>query len=63
MVSFAPPSGRTTSVPTRGAAGVIIYSDPYDDAKKLAGEHVEISGKKFTKPGVASIVVSGTKAQ
>ena len=37
--------------------------DPYDDAKKLAGEHAEISGKKFTKQGVASIVVSAAKGQ
>ncbi|MBI3786516.1 MAG: hypothetical protein HY270_24265 [Deltaproteobacteria bacterium] len=38
-------------------------SDPYDQAKKLAGEHAEITGKKFVKQGVASIVVSGAKAQ
>ncbi|HVM95440.1 MAG TPA: hypothetical protein VMT89_03575 [Candidatus Acidoferrales bacterium] len=38
-------------------------SDPYDQAKKLAGEHAEISGKKFVKQGVASIVVGGVKAQ
>ena len=35
--------------------------DPYDAAKKLAGEHAEINGKKFSKQGVASIVVSGAK--
>jgi len=35
--------------------------DPYDDAKKLAGERAEISGKKFNKQGVSSIVVGGTK--
>jgi len=35
--------------------------DPYDAAKKLAGERAEISGKKFSKQGVASIVVSGAK--
>jgi hypothetical protein len=35
--------------------------DPYDDAKKLAGERAEISGKKYNKQGVASIVVGGTK--
>jgi hypothetical protein len=35
--------------------------DPYDAAKKLAGEHAEISGRKFNKQGVASIVVSGAK--
>ena len=38
-------------------------SDPYDQAKKLAGEHAEVSGKKFIKQGVASIVVGGVKAQ
>ncbi len=35
--------------------------DPYDDAKKLAGERAEISGKKFSKQGVASIVVGSVK--
>ena len=35
--------------------------DPYDAAKKLAGEHAEISGKKFNKQGVASIVVNSAK--
>jgi len=38
-------------------------SDPYDAARKLAGERAEISGKKFNKQGVASIVVSGVKGQ
>ncbi len=37
-------------------------SDPYDAARKLAGERAEVTGKKFTKPGVASIVVEGAKA-
>jgi len=37
--------------------------DPYDDAKKLAGEHAQITGKKYSKQGVASIVVSGAKGQ
>jgi hypothetical protein len=37
--------------------------DPYDDAKKLAGERAEISGKKYNKQGVASIVVGGAKGQ
>ena len=36
--------------------------DPYDDARKLAGERAEITGKKYSKQGVASIVVSGVKA-
>ncbi len=35
--------------------------DPYDSARKLAGERAEISGKKFSKQGVASIVVGGVK--
>lgn len=35
--------------------------DPYDAAKKLAGERAEVSGKKFTKQGVASIVVDAVK--
>lgn len=37
--------------------------DPYDAAKKLAGERAEVVGKKFSKQGVASIVVSGVKGQ
>ena len=37
--------------------------DPYDDAKKLAGERAEITGKRFTKQGVASIVVGAAKGQ
>ena len=36
-------------------------SDPYEAAKKLAGERAEISGKKFVKQGVASIVVGAAK--
>jgi len=36
-------------------------SDPYDAAKKLAGERAEVTGKKFNKQGVASIVVSAVK--
>lgn len=35
--------------------------DPYDAAKKLAGDRAEINGKKFNKQGVASIVVGGVK--
>jgi len=34
---------------------------PYDAAKKLAGEHAEVSGKKYIKPGIASIVVGAVK--
>jgi hypothetical protein len=36
-------------------------SDPYDAAKKLAGDRAEVSGKKFSKQGVASIVVGAAK--
>lgn len=36
--------------------------DPYDSAKKLAGERAEVSGKKFSKQGVSSIVVGGIKS-
>jgi len=35
--------------------------DPYDSAKKLAGDRAEISGKKFSKQGVNSIVVGAIK--
>ena len=35
--------------------------DPYDAAKKLAGDRAEVSGKKFSKPGVTGIVVGGVK--
>jgi hypothetical protein len=34
---------------------------PYDSAKSLAGEQAEVSGKKFTKGGVQSILVGSTK--
>lgn len=37
--------------------------DPYDAAKKLAGEKAQITGKKFSKQGVASIVVGEVKGQ
>lgn len=37
--------------------------DPYEAAKKLAGDRAEIGGKKFIKQGVASIVVSNAKSQ
>jgi hypothetical protein len=33
----------------------------YDSVKKLAGERAEVTGKKFVKQGVASIVVGGAK--
>ena len=36
---------------------------PYDAAKGLAGEQAEVTGKKFTKGGVQSILVSGVKGQ
>ncbi|MGH7788671.1 MAG: hypothetical protein ACRERC_17510 [Candidatus Binatia bacterium] len=36
---------------------------PYDAAKGLAGEHAEVTGKKFAKGGVASILVSGAKGE
>ena len=36
-------------------------SDPYEAAKKLAGDRAEISGKKFVKQGIASIVVGAAK--
>ena len=35
--------------------------DPYDAAKKLAGDRAEVTGKKFSKQGIASIVVSAAK--
>ena len=36
--------------------------DPYEAAKKLAGDRAEVDGKKFTKPGIASIVVGSVKS-
>lgn len=33
----------------------------YDAVKKLAGERAEVSGRKFVKQGVASIVVGAAK--
>jgi hypothetical protein len=35
--------------------------DPYEATKKLAGERVEVSGKKYGKQGVTSIVVGAVK--
>ena len=35
--------------------------EPYEAAKKLAGERAEISGKKFAKGGMTTIVVSAAK--
>ncbi len=35
--------------------------DPYDALKKLAGEKAEVKGKKFSKGGVASILVAESK--
>lgn len=36
-------------------------SDPYEAAKKLAGERAEVNGKEISKQGVASIVVGAVK--
>lgn len=36
--------------------------DPYETAKKLAGDRVELNGKKFSKQGIASIVVGSVKS-
>jgi hypothetical protein len=36
---------------------------PYEAAKELAGEQAEVSGKKFTKGGVQSILVTGAKGE
>lgn len=36
---------------------------PYDAAKELAGERATVSGKKFTKGGVQSVLVSETKGE
>jgi len=35
--------------------------DPYEEAKKLAGERAEVKGKKFIKPGIEGIVVGEIK--
>jgi len=36
---------------------------PYDAAKELAGERATVSGKKFTKGGVQSVLVTETKGE
>lgn len=36
-------------------------NEPYEAVKKLAGSQVELTGEKFVKPGVASIMVTGVK--
>lgn len=35
--------------------------DPYEDLKKLAGSNAEVKGKKYSKGGVTSIMVTGSK--
>jgi hypothetical protein len=35
--------------------------DPYEAAKKLAGDRAEVSGKRYSKPGVTGIVVGAVK--
>lgn len=35
--------------------------DPYEEAKKLAGDRAEVKGKKFSKPGIVGIVVGEIK--
>jgi hypothetical protein len=35
--------------------------DPYEDVKKLAGERAEVTGRKFTRDGMASIQVIETR--
>lgn len=37
--------------------------DPYAAAKDLAGDKAEVTGKKFAKGGVSSILVSAAKSQ
>ena len=37
--------------------------DPYATAKDLAGERAQVTGKKFVKGGVASVLVSGAKGE
>ena len=32
----------------------------YEEARKLAGENASISGKKYTRPGIASVVAGGS---
>lgn len=36
---------------------------PYEAAKELAGERATVSGKKFSKGGVQSVLVAETKAE
>lgn len=35
--------------------------DPYDDLKKLAGTQVEVKGVKFSRDGMSSLMVLGSK--
>lgn len=37
--------------------------EPYEDAKKLAGENAVVKGKKFSKPGIDGLVVGEAKAK
>lgn len=36
---------------------------PYETAKALAGERITVSGKKFSKGGVQSVLVANAKAE
>jgi hypothetical protein len=36
---------------------------PYETAKGLAGERITVSGRKFSKGGVQSVLVAGAKAE
>jgi hypothetical protein len=36
---------------------------PYDTVKGFAGEQAEVTGKKFTKGGIQSILISGAKSE
>jgi hypothetical protein len=36
-------------------------NDPYEAVKKLAGDRAEVTGQRFVKPGVASIMVTAVK--
>ena len=63
--SIRPNAGNVSPRPDSGEVFLLLDDhnnpDPYDVAKKLAGDRAEVSGKKVSKPGVTGIVVGAVK--
>ena len=60
--------GLPLGVLTDGGDVYLVIEDhddpaPYEKVKELAGERVTVSGKKFVKGGVQSVLVAETKSE